>query len=89
MPNIQEAVTDLDINTDVPATREIIQAINSLKNGKAPGHDNLKAELFKAAPKLAATTLTPLVYKDMGTGRNSDRLEKRSDNQDTKERVSK
>ena len=55
VPNIQEAATDLDISTDVPTRREIIQAINSLKNGKAPGHDNLNAELFKADPELAAT----------------------------------
>ena len=55
VPNIQEAVTDLDISTDVPTRREIIQAINSLKNGKAPGHNNLNAELFKADPELAAT----------------------------------
>ena len=31
------------------------QAINSLKNGKAPGHDNLNAGLFKADPELDAT----------------------------------
>ena len=43
-PNIQEAATDLDISTDALTRREIIQAINSLKNGKAPGHDNLNAE---------------------------------------------
>ena len=63
VPNIQEAATDLDISTDVPTRREIIQAINSLKNGKAPGHDNLNAELFKADPELAATILTPLFTK--------------------------
>ena len=63
VPNIQEAATDLDISTDIPTRREIIQAINSLKNGKAPGHDNLNAELFKADPELAATILTPLFTK--------------------------
>ena len=63
MPNIQGAVTDLDISTDVPTRREIIQAINTLKNGKAPGHNNLNAELFKADPELAATMLTPLFTK--------------------------
>ena len=63
VPNIQEATTDLDISTDVPTRREIIQAINSLKNGKAPGHDNLNAELFKADPELAATILTTLFTK--------------------------
>ena len=63
MPNIQEAATDLDISTDVPTKREIIQAVNSLKNGKVPGHDNLNAELFKADPELVATILTPLFTK--------------------------
>lgn len=37
--------------------------INSLKNGKAPGHDYLNVELFKAAPELAATILIPLFTK--------------------------
>lgn len=77
VPNIQEATIDLDVNTDVPTRREVIQAINSLKNGKAPGNDNLNAELFKADPGLAATILTPLFTKiweqeeipsDWGTG---------------------
>ena len=63
VPNIQEASIDLDVNTDVPTRREVIQAINSLKNGKAPGNDNLNAELFKADPELAATILTPLFTK--------------------------
>ena len=63
VPNIQEVATDLDISTDVLTRREIIEAINSLKNGKAPGHDNLNAELFKADPELAATILTPLFIK--------------------------
>ena len=63
VPNIQEAATDFDISTDVPTRREIIQAINSLKNGKTPGHNNLNAELFKADSELAATILTPLFTK--------------------------
>ena len=63
VPNIQEAATDLDISTDVPTRREIIQAINSLRNGKAPGHDNLNAELFKADPELAAPIITSLFTK--------------------------
>ena len=63
VPNIQEASTDLNISTDVPTRREIIEAVNSLKNRNAPGHDNLNAELFKADPELAATILTPLFIK--------------------------
>ena len=63
VPNIQEAATDLDISTDVSIRTEIIQAVNSLKNGKAPRHDNLNAELVKGDPELAATNLTPFITK--------------------------
>ena len=40
--------------------KEIIKAVKSLKNGKAPGHDKFNAELFKADPELAAAILQPL-----------------------------
>ena len=50
---------NLDINTAVQEKEEIFKAIQSLKNGKAQGHDNLNAELFKADSDLAATTLQP------------------------------
>ena len=53
----------IDISTDVRTRREIIQAINSLKNGKALGHDSLNAELFKANLELAVTILNPLFKK--------------------------
>ena len=65
-PNIQEAAVSLDINTDVPTRREIIQTMKSLKNEKAPGHDNLNAELFKADSELPATIVTPLFTKIWG-----------------------
>ena len=58
--DIQEAETDLDVNTDPPGKEEIIAAIKSLKNGKSPGQDNLSAEVFKADPQLAADKLQPL-----------------------------
>ena len=58
--DIQNMEVDLDINTDPPSKVEIIAAIKTLKNGKAPGHDNLNAELFKADPDLAADILQPL-----------------------------
>ena len=58
--DIEEAEEDLNIRTDTPDKEEIIAAIRTLKNGKAPGHDNLNAELFKADPNLAAETLLPL-----------------------------
>ena len=44
----------------VPEKEEVIKAVKSLKNEKAPGHNNLNPELFKADPELAATILHPL-----------------------------
>ena len=52
--DIQEAETDLDVNTNPPGKEEIIAAI---KNGKFPGQDNLSTEVFKADPQLAADLL--------------------------------
>ena len=40
--DILVAASDLNINTVVPEKEEIIKAIKSFKNGKAPKHDNLK-----------------------------------------------
>ena len=54
---------DLDINTAPPEKEEIMAAIRSLKNGKAPGQDGLNAELFKADPEFAAQVLQPLYEK--------------------------
>ena len=44
----------------VPEKEEISKAIMSLKNSKAPGHNNLNTELFMADPELAATILQTL-----------------------------
>ena len=57
---IPEAETDLDISIEPPSKQEIIAAIKTLKNKKAPGEDNLNAELFKMDPELAAEILLPL-----------------------------
>ena len=56
-PDIAPASEDLDINTDPPTREEIIQALKTLKNNKAPGQDAIKAELFKMNPELVADTL--------------------------------
>ena len=40
-----------------------MEAIRDLKNGKAPGQDQLNAELFKCHPELAAEILLPLFAK--------------------------
>ena len=58
--DIVEAEHDLDVTTEPPGKEEIISAIKSMKNRKAPGKDNLNAELFKADPDLAAKMLLPL-----------------------------
>ncbi|PIK44249.1 putative pendrin-like [Apostichopus japonicus] len=57
---IQEAEDDLDVSSTPPTKEEVIAAIKSLKNGKAPGSDNLNAELFKADPEIAGKILLPL-----------------------------
>jgi hypothetical protein len=63
---IPEAHVDLEIDTDRPSKLEIQKAIKSLKNKKAPGTDQLNAELFKIDPVLAADTLHPVFHKNMG-----------------------
>ncbi|CAG2201722.1 unnamed protein product [Mytilus edulis] len=60
---IPEAPIDLEIDTDPPSKQEIQKAIKSLKNKKAPGIDQLNAELFKIDPVLAADTLHPVFKK--------------------------
>ena len=59
---IEEAEADLSVNTEPPTLDEIKKAVQSLKNGKAPGRDNLNAELFKADPDQAARLLQPLFH---------------------------
>jgi hypothetical protein len=60
---IPEASMDLEIDIDRPAKLEIQKDIKSLKNKKAPGTDQLNAELFKIDPFLAADTLHPVFHK--------------------------
>ena len=57
IPEISEPEIDLDINLEPPTKEEIILAIRTLKNKKAPGGDNLNAELFKTDPYLSANIL--------------------------------
>ncbi len=39
----------------------MVTALKKLKNNKAPGQDNLNAELFKIGPETAAGILEPLL----------------------------
>lgn len=56
----QRATVDLEIDTNPPSNQQVISAIKGLKNGKAPGLDNLNVELFKADLNFAAEILLPL-----------------------------
>lgn len=58
--HILEAETDIEIDTEEPSKTEICKAIASLRSNKAPGDDQLIAELFKADPNLAADILNSL-----------------------------
>ena len=66
--DIQEAETDLDVNTGPPGKEEIIAVIKSLRSGKSPGQDNLSTEVFKADTQLAADLRQPL-FKDIWEGK--------------------
>ena len=59
-PDIPEAEEDLDVDTGPPKKEEIIAAIKSLQNHKAPGKDRLNAELFKADAVTTANILQSL-----------------------------
>lgn len=58
--DMQDPEADIDLNTAPSENEEIMAAIRSLKNRKAPGQDSLSAELFKADPEFAAQVLQPL-----------------------------
>lgn len=60
-PDIQESAEDLDIDTGPPKKEETVVAVQSLKTSKAPGHDNLNGELFKAESKVLVATLQSLI----------------------------
>ncbi|XP_062566445.1 uncharacterized protein LOC134228767 [Saccostrea cucullata] len=63
LAHIPEADTDSEIETEEPSKAEIFKAITALKNNKAPGNDQLPAELFKADPNHAAGILHSLFTK--------------------------
>ena len=49
-----------DVNCEPPTIEEVHQAINTLKNSKAPGEDNIPAEIYKLCSKSILQPLTLL-----------------------------
>jgi hypothetical protein len=64
--NDVEKQRELRINAEVPSKSEILQAIKSLRNGKAPGVDRTPPEVLKVDPH-TTTELLYLVIKRIWT----------------------
>lgn len=62
--DITETPLELDIDLYAPTKLEIQRALKSLRNRKAPGIDQLNAELFKADVKQTSDILYP-VFKEI------------------------
>ncbi|XP_062615396.1 uncharacterized protein LOC134277126 [Saccostrea cucullata] len=58
---IIEAIDTLDIDTNTPTIEEVKHAIKLLKNGKAPGIDQVHAEMLKAEKVLTPRLLTDIL----------------------------
>jgi hypothetical protein len=54
---------ELRINTEVPSKSEILRAIKSLRNGKAPEVDRIPAEVLKVDPRTATELLYPVIKR--------------------------
>ena len=67
-PNILPARNDLPICCDAPSKKEIIDAINKLKKGKAAGPDQIPPEALKADASVTADLLFPLFAKIWNDG---------------------
>ena len=55
---MQDRDTDQDVSIALPEKEEIMTAIRTLDNGKAPARDSLNADLFKAEPEFAEQVLS-------------------------------
>ena len=62
-PDIQSAVSDLDINCEEPTNEEILKAIKQLKSGKAAGPDSIPAEALKTNQDTTVRMFYPLFCK--------------------------
>ena len=56
-PRLETNIPELDINSDAITRNEVRQAIQLLKNNKAPGYDDIPAELLKADIETATEVL--------------------------------
>lgn len=75
----------LNIDISLPRASEMMEAIQSMKNGKAPGADCIHAKMLKATPNTTTTALADLfrtiwenetIPSDWDKGRLSDFLRK-------------
>ncbi|XP_052080744.1 uncharacterized protein LOC127718727 [Mytilus californianus] len=55
--NIPIAEHDLEVNIEILSISEIIRAVKSRKNNKAPGNDKLSAELFNSRDQFAEAVI--------------------------------
>jgi hypothetical protein len=61
--DIGNTIEELKIDTKPISKQEIRKAIKNIKNGKAPGPDNITAELLKADTETTANILYKLLYE--------------------------
>ena len=66
--DIQEAETDLDVNTHPQEKKRSLQPSSPSRTERSPGQDNLSAEVFKADPQLT-TNLLQLLFTDIRKGK--------------------
>ena len=66
-PKDEESTEELDIAVEEPTILEIKTALRTLRNGKAPGADQITAEMLKADPQQTSQELKQtfdLIWKD-------------------------
>jgi hypothetical protein len=72
---------ELRINNEVLYKSEILQAVKSLRNGKAPGVDRIPSEALKVDPHTTTELLYRVIKKDLDRRKDAGRLEERNINQ--------
>ena len=77
-----------EIDTSEPSRAEVRKAIGHLKNGKAPGIDNIQAELLKADFDYATTKVKESHGHSVERREDTKEMEKKTDCQTAEERKS-